>query len=568
MKHFYWILVLALFWAGCSDDKASGDLREDSDMGAPDLAGPCEGDDCPDPCSQLDCADGRECVIENGDAFCGCPAGTILEEGFCVPETSCGPMTCSGRGECEIVEDAPVCECREGFAGAACETCDEARGWVDDEQGGCTDEPCSLVDCGPEERCVLDGVEPSCECRSGFHRDSGACVPDETCTPTTCDGNGTCSEVGEGVVCACDEGFIGEYCDSCDSNAGYHPDGMGGCTTDPCLPNPCSDPNRTTCVSDGVDPSCECNDGFHDEGGACVVDEVCMPDSCSGNGTCSTPGGFIECACEAGWAGDSCDACDAAAGYHPDGMGGCTNDPCLPNPCNETNKGVCVTNGQSFACECDAGYHPDGMGGCTDDPCVPNVCAATNQACRDDGMGNPECYTPVCDDQNPCTEDVLIAGVCQFNPVMPGTTCSTTACLTGETCDANGTCGGGTTLDCDDGNACTVDSCDAVLGCQNVNDDTLVPDDGVACTVDSCSSGLASHVPTDSICENGLWCDGVETCAPLDANADADGCISSSVPQAPGGSGPCADYVCDESNDEFDLQPRAVGSPSRSCHAS
>jgi hypothetical protein len=75
-------------------------------------------------------------------------------------------------------------------------------------------------------------------------------------------------------------------------------------------------------------------------------------------------------------------------------------------------------------------------------------------------------------------------------------------CTGAETCDGNGHCQPGTPVDCDDGVGCTVDSC---------NEGT-----------DSCD-----NVPTDGVCDNGLYCDGVEICdAQLDCQSGAYPCAS------------------------------------------
>ena len=108
-----------------------------------------------------------------------------------------------------------------------------------------------------------------------------------------------------------------------------------------------------------------------------------------------------------------------------------------------------------------------------------------------------------------------------------------------ETCNA-GSCQAGTAPTCDDGIACTVDTCNestdscdappsdalcdnglfcdgsetcsATLGCQAGTAPNC--DDGVACTVDSCNEGTDScdNGPDDLFCSNGLFCDGTEIC--------------------------------------------------------
>lgn len=63
---------------------------------------------------------------------------------------------------------------------------------------------------------------------------------------------------------------------------------------------------------------------------------------------------------------------------------------------------------------------------------------------------------------------------------------------TGDEVCASGTCGVATALDCDDGDMCTADACDATSGCSNTGIDgccnaDLECDDGDACTDDTCS---------------------------------------------------------------------------------
>ncbi len=69
---------------------------------------------------------------------------------------------------------------------------------------------------------------------------------------------------------------------------------------------------------------------------------------------------------------------------------------------------------------------------------------------------------------------------------------------------------------CDNGIWCDgAETCDAVAGCQ----EGTAPDcdDGVACTVDGCNEEEAScdNLPKDALCDDGDICDGAETCDPV-----------------------------------------------------
>lgn len=92
-----------------------------------------------------------------------------------------------------------------------------------------------------------------------------------------------------------------------------------------------------------------------------------------------------------------------------------------------------------------------------------------------------------CDDGNPCTTDACdaVAGTCSSQNVVDGTSCADAdVCNGAETCVA-GVCTAGVALTCDDANECTTDTCDSLLGCQF----TAVLD-GTLCSTGTCLGGL------------------------------------------------------------------------------
>ncbi len=101
--------------------------------------------------------------------------------------------------------------------------------------------------------------------------------------------------------------------------------------------------------------------------------------------------------------------------------------------------------------------------------------------------------------------------------------------------EASGGCSSDT--DCNDGLFCNgTETCDLGTGtCQAGS----APDcgDGVSCTVDACNEAtdVCDNTPDDGACDNGLFCDGAETCsATLGCQA---------------GSDPCSGGACDEAGD-------------------
>ena len=77
------------------------------------------------------------------------------------------------------------------------------------------------------------------------------------------------------------------------------------------------------------------------------------------------------------------------------------------------------------------------------------------------------------------------------------TLCDDGLACTSDTCDAKADCQHvPADAACDDGNSCTIDSCDAKQGCVHTNAAVTVncADDGLACTSDHCDGkGSCSH---------------------------------------------------------------------------
>lgn len=259
--------------------------------------------------------------------------------------------------------------------------------------------------------------------------------------------------------------------------------------------------------------------------------------------------------------GNSCTFPDACVG------GICNGDPvvCAPdsNPCTVA---VCDSN--------DGCIQAPKIGTCNDkdpctkiDTCVDSTCIGAGAAdcddkdtCSDDscvkGQGCAHTLAAICLDGDPCTLDsCTIANGCAHQTLPVGA-----ACEDGEPCTAWDTCGlnaskklvcvGGSAASCDDGNACTADSCKQGVGCQYVPkfgpcddfDPCTIPDlcagdycvggavhpcadDGNACTVEFCASaapvGFAAvpagldgcvHAAVAAACEDGSVCSAGDVC--------------------------------------------------------
>ena len=259
----------------------------------------------------------------------------------------------------------------------------------------------------------------------------------------------------------------------------------------------CDDGNP--CTSDSCDPMTGCQVANQPDGLSCSDGNVCNGNEICSAGNC-TPGMSLDCDDGNGCTMDTCDPLD-----------GCRNHP-IPACC--TNDADCAD-----------------ISACT----INERCAAGS--CISDPLG--------CDDSNVCTTDSCnpMSG-CVNTPVVNGISCADgNVCNGVEACDG-GACSAGSSLDCDDHNPCTADSCDLLHGCVNasipgccasdadcadtsactVNErcvdnactsDPLSCDDGHVCTTDSCNPEtgcVTAPVPNGQSCNDLDFCNGAETC--------------------------------------------------------
>lgn len=148
--------------------------------------------------------------------------------------------------------------------------------------------------------------------------------------------------------------------------------------------------------------------------------------------------------------------------------------------------------------------------------CYSNDFCMVNAHCE-----NGACVTqPIeCDDGDPCTVDSCNEGNCVYQP-LDGVACDDDdACTDHDVC-ASGYCAG-TQITCDDGNMCTDEaSCDIALGCIHTFND-LPCDDGDACTIsDTCTLGKCVGEAVD--------CDDGDPCT-IDSCDRAIGCTNKAV---------------------------------------
>lgn len=260
------------------------------------------------------------------------------------------------------------------------------------------------------------------------------------------------------------------------------------------------------------------------EASACTP-ESC-PDGCCQDGVCREAA-LATC----GLGGDACVACDPAqADACTAGACRCGSDaPCAAG--QTCTDGTCVSDAPTkctSASDC-AGLTSPGQCHAQVAECVGEVCsfapAAAGSACDDgNGCNNPdacdgagacvgaqiECATPpntACFASSPGT---CLSGVCHYQQLEAGTACSNgNACTKNEVCAADGSCGGGVALLCNQppNNQCYsgTGTCVAGIGCVYTPDIDGSPCEGpMGCTYNSCQGG--SCMPGESMCTSDQVC--------------------------------------------------------------
>jgi hypothetical protein len=371
---------------------------------------------------------------------------------------------------------------------------------------------------------------------------------------------GTAGTAGAGGCGECDDGLWCNGLETCVNDVclpGTPPDCADAipCTTDVC------DEANNTCLNQGNDASCQ-------DGNVCNGVETCdvllgckpgTPLTCNDAvactaDTCEPLSGCVFTAvdsiCSDGKFCNGPEKCDGVLGCIPGAPPSCDDQvPCTVDSCNIAFD-QCTHTADNSKCQdsfyCNGAEICDAVQGCK--PGAP-ACAPDNIACTVDCSETTQscAYTP---DHSKC-------GPGQFcvpaqNGCVAGTACTVldpqnpanNTCNDGKQCNGvemcvNGLCASGTPKDCADAFLCTDDSCDDTLGCVHTPKNSVCDDgdfctgaetcsatagcvpgtppdcsDGKACTADSCSTSEAAckHFPDNTLCSDNKFCNGVEVC--------------------------------------------------------
>jgi hypothetical protein len=513
-----------------------------------------------DKCSDNKVCQSGWCVQHLGEGVCSqacqeeCPPGWTCSQVagtdpdvvyICVSSYANLCRPCTINSDCSSIggaNDACIDYGHDGnFCGGLCGD-DESCPWGFSCKEVLTVEGSSL------QQCVNDTGECPCTGSSvalglttpcATDNDVGSCPGKRTCTVeglSTCDAPEPAVEECDGMDSDCDDEVDepdlveGNYVNLCDDD--------NGCTEDKCM-------GEEGCVNEILD-SGPCEDGD-----PCTVADHCLAGTCLGDP--------VECDDE-----DSCtdNVCTETGGCeYPPATGPCDDgNPCtLADQCSE---GEC--GGTPVNCDClkdaDCGEKEDGNQ-CNgtlvcDTGALPFKCIVdleTIVACSDPDEEDAFCLQSSCDQGT---------GECSFTPNHEGFLCDNIDACTFNTKCVEGVCAGGSTVNCNDGNPCTDDSCDGAVGCVNAPNEAPCSD-GDACTTEDgcldgeCAGGPAPACDDDNVCTTDTCAPGVGciheatagNCDDGNACTATDSCVEGKCIGAGqvdcGDDNPCTDNICD-----------------------
>ena len=472
-----YLLVAQLLLVSCGTDIVADTDWGSNDAVSPDSAGTLActvAVDCDDgnPCTEnictadgscknialtgQPCDDGNQCTSgDSCDTSATCAGASIV---LCNDGNSCTVDFCSPASGCSHVTSNDGLTCEDGNLCTVDDTC---------LGGEC--EPGIASEC--QDTLVTDCLRPTCnpltgqcdqiEVQPAGHPcfDGNACTEDDSCdtagscqpgTPKTCTSQHPCKKAWcnvqaqeGGNPCVAEWKKEGVGCD----------DGDICSTSDVCTL--AEDGNGLKCVGDPV----PCNDGNPCSADSCLKEIGCAFQSLPDGTQCKVL--FDDCyqtgECQAG----QCLKDDAP--LCSDGVG-CTVDSCGA-------LGACLNVPDHSLC--DNGLYCDGQEQCDSKfGCLPGTPPSANDgiACTvdwcDEGLKGilHSFENQMCDDGDPCNG--------------------------AETCDPALGCLPGTTVDCNDGNPCTIDACiDGACLNQAGNDGSACDDDDTCTINDYCLEG-------------------------------------------------------------------------------
>uniref|UniRef100_A0A3Q3VVE3 Basement membrane-specific heparan sulfate proteoglycan core protein n=1 Tax=Mola mola TaxID=94237 RepID=A0A3Q3VVE3_MOLML len=296
-----------------------------------------------------------------------------------VPGSSCQPCDCHGNldlsvpGSCDPITGQCL-RCRQGYGGAACDSC--AEGYYGDAITAKNCQPCQCHTNGSVSE-VCNKKTGQCQCRENVvGRQCEECMTHGlttggVCTPCHCNSFGSksfdCDEIGQ---CRCQPGVTGPKCDRC--ARGFFNFQEGGCTPCQCshLGNNC-DANTGQCICPPNTIGERCGRCAPNHWGHDIIDG-CKDCGCSVIGSvtqqCNINTGC--CSCRDTFRGEKCNECQIGYRDFPQ---------CTQCECNFSGSDSQTCDLERQVCAC-----ADRTGKCS---CKPNVEGDNCDRCKPDTFG-------------------------------------------------------------------------------------------------------------------------------------------------------------------------------------
>ncbi len=445
----------------------------------------CDGQDN-DCDGQIDnsglCADGNPCTDDSCDPSAGCV-------------NMANSASCSDSNACTVGDSCSDSQCLPGSA------------TVCDDSNACTDDSCDAANgcvflantatCTDNNACTSGDLCADSLCQPGS---AVTCNDNNPCTDDSCDITAGCIVSANTVACSDDNLCTsGDLCaDSlCQPGSAIPCNDNNPCTDDSCDPAqgcvfaantaPCSDDNA--CTTGDICKASQCQAGA---AANCDDSNLCTTDLCDPGSGCILAANTLPCtdgsACTVG---DAClgSQCIAGLALGCDDSNVCTSDSCdiskgcvfLANDATCSDGSACTSGDVCSGSKCQAGsaVECDDNNVCTSDSCDVSAgcvnlastatCSDGNACTAGDSCQDSACQAgqPVaCGDGNLCTDDSCDASTGCVNLANAATCSDGSVCTLSDAC-SEATCKAGTAQSCDDSNACTIDSCDAIKGCQH-----------------------------------------------------------------------------------------------------
>ena len=437
-----------------------------------------------------------------------CTAASVCKAGNCVGTAS---TDCADNNACTLDSCASDTGCAHVVTAGACDDGNPCTANDACQAGTCAG---SKIPCDDGLLCTFDGCDPK---TGGCQHlaDAPACDDKNPCTSDTCDLQTDCQHAVDDSA-ACDDGnpCTGDSCKGgkcvsvvqCDCAVDADCDDKNPCTTDVCQAGKCV---AKSADGGGCSPADKCQKPGSGvcTGGACVggnapidcssVGNACNAGVCDAtNGTCQAVAKPAGTQCEDGngcTEGDTCagGTCTPGTPLACPSLGPCNNAVCQATG---STTHVCTLTGKPAGTPCDdglfctVGEQCDTSGACIGAPvpcesssvCVAATCVEAIKACVNSNLDSSH----VCDDGLYCTVN--------------------------DACDGKGGCAGGTPRTCT-GGTCVTGVCDeptdqclakATPECCSTSADC---DDGFACTDDSCDGKACTHSAASGCCDPTLW---------------------------------------------------------------